>query len=128
MAKMFALCQMSGGSPAVDFSATPIRGYVLCDQVASWGAYLFSGTGAQLTALAAVPEVVPIVAVTENGGTKWAELDGTIAPAVRTKLNTWLTNRGYPNIPAGWTYRRVVREIYERINPHFSLDNFDVAD
>jgi hypothetical protein len=55
-------------------------------------------------------------------------MGGTIAPAIRTRLNTWLTNRGYPNIPAGWTYRRVVREIFERINPHFSLDNFDVAD
>jgi hypothetical protein len=119
---------MVGGAPDVDASATPYKGYVLCDQVGGYGAYLFSGTGAQLTALNALPQVVGIVAVTENGGVKWAELDGTIAPAVRTKLNTWLTNRGYPTIPAGWSYRQVINAVYQRVNGRFSLDAFDVAD
>jgi hypothetical protein len=128
MAKLFCIVPIVGGAPDVDPSVTPYKGYVLCDQVGGFGAYLFSGTGAQLTALNALPQVVGIVAVTENGGTKWAELDGTIAPAVRTKLNTWLTNRGYPNIPAGWSYRQVINAVYQRVNDRFSLDNFDVAD
>lgn len=128
MPKLFALCQMSGGQPDVDFTATPVKGYVLCDQVGGHGAYLFSGTGPQLVALNALAQVVGIVAVTESGETRWAELDGVIAPAVRTRLNTWLTARGHPNIPAGWTYKQTILAIFRRMNSNFDLGNFDVAD
>lgn len=128
MPKLFAICQMEGGMPQVDFQATPVKGYVLADQIGGFGAYLFSGTGPQLVALNALPQVVGIVAVTESGDTRWAELDGVIAAAVRTRLNTWLTARGYPTIPAGWTYRRVIEAVYKRLNDHFDLGWFDIAE
>jgi hypothetical protein len=75
MAKLFAVCPMVGGSPDIDSTATPYKGYSLAAHTANyaWGCYIFSGTGAQLTALNALPQVVGIVAVTENGDTKWAE-------------------------------------------------------
>jgi len=128
MPKLFAIVPIDGAFPAIDRSVTPYNGYILADQVGNYGAYLFSGTGAQLIALNALPNVVGIVAVTQNGDVRWAELDGTITPAVRTKLNTWLTNRGYPSIPAGWTNRQVVDAVFKRINPNFDLDNFDIAE
>lgn len=126
--KAFAIIRMSGGQPEIDPVATPYHGYVLCDQVAGWGAYLVSGTPAQLSAIDQLAHVYGICAVTESGDVKWAELDGVCSEAVRTRLNTWLANRGYPTIPAGWTYRQIVRAVYQRVNTHFDLDRFDVAD
>ena len=130
MAKMFAIAPMSGGQPDTSplVAGTDYRGYVFCDQIGNFGAYLFSGTGAQLIALNALPSVIGLVAVTDNGNVRWAELDDLFPNATRTRINTWLTNRGLQTIPAGWTNRRVVREIFERLNDKFSLDSFDVAD
>lgn len=127
---MFAIARMVGGQPDIDQEATPIKGYVLCDQVANFGAYLFSGTGAQLSALDALPQVVGICAVTENGNVKWAELDGVVAAGVRTKLNTWITNNrhAWPLIPAGTAYRQILQVLYKRFNGKFDLSVIDVAD
>jgi hypothetical protein len=127
MPKLFAICRMSGGLPDIDVTVTPVKGWVLCDQVGNQGAYLFSGTAAQLAALNALSQVLGIIAVTQNGA-RWAELDGVISSAVRTKLNTWLTARGYPNIPADWTYRQVILAVYKRLNNHFDLSNFDIEE
>jgi hypothetical protein len=126
--KAFAIIRMSGGSP--DIEELPIHGYVLAFHTPNynWGGYLLSGTGPQLNALNSLPQVFGIVAVTEDGDVRWAELEGACPAAVRDRLNTWLTNRGYPNIPSGWTYRRVIREIFQRVNEHFDLDAIDVAD
>ncbi len=124
----FAICKKAGGLPDIDFEATPVFGYTLGGVVGQFGAYLFSGTAAQLTALNALPQVIGICALTTAGDVRWAELDGKIATAVRTKLNTWLTARGYPTIPTTWTYRQVVKAIYERMNNHFDLGGIDVAD
>jgi len=110
---------MSGGLPDIDTSVTPVIGWVLCDKIGDQGAYLFGGTAAQLTALNAPPQVLGIVAVTENGDTKWAELDNVISAGVRTKMNAWLTARGYPNIPADWTYKQVIMAVYQRFNARF---------
>lgn len=118
---------MLNGQPNVDFAATPVKGYCLGAHLGAWGCYLLSGTGAQLVALNALPNVYGICAVTE-AGVRWAELDGVIAPAVRTRLNTWLTARGYPNIPVSWTYKQVVVAVYKRLNDRFDLDRFDVMD
>ena len=128
MPKLFCIVPMVGGAPNVDASLTPYRGYVLCDRVGNFGAYLFSGTGAQMTALNALPQVVGLVVVTESGNTKWAELDNPISTVVRTRLNTWLTGRGYPTIPTGRTYRQVIDAVYKRLNERFDLSNFDVAE
>jgi len=126
--KMFCLVKMKGGEPDVNSAVTPYYGYVHAADVAGWGAYLFSGTTAQLTAINALPNVYGICAVTESGNVKWAELDGVISSAVRTKINNWLTARGYPTIPAGWTYRQVVNAIFKRLNDRFDLTAFDVMD
>jgi hypothetical protein len=118
---------MVGGEPDVNREA--IYGFVHCASVGNWGAYAFSGTAAQLTALAALPvvQLIPICAVTKSGNVKWAELNTVIPSAVRTKLNTWLTARGLPNIPAGWTYRQVVLAVFKRLHDRFDLDNFYVV-
>jgi hypothetical protein len=127
--KAFAVVDMVAGKPNVDFVVTPCRGYSLAANLpGQWGLYLFSGTGAQLIALNALGNVYGIVAMTESGGVRWAELDGVIAAGVRTKMNTWLTARGYANIPAGWTYRQVVEAIYQRMGQNFDLNGVDVID
>lgn len=128
--KAFVLIRMRGGRPDIDFEQTPIPGYVLADQIRNtgWGAYLVSGTGVQLLALDALPQVVGIVAVTEDGNVKWGELENPVDANVRQKLNTWLSSQSHPTIPDGWSNRRVVREIYERANAHFDLDQFDIAE
>ena len=125
--KAFMLCRMSGGQPDIDTEATPYYGYVLCDQIANFGAYLFSGTGQQLLALDALPQVLGIVAVTENDEVRWGELDGAAEDAVRDKLNTFLANHDKPQIPEDWTYRQIVKKIYGYFNSHFDMSSFDVA-
>ena len=126
--KMFCLVKMRGGEPDLNPTVTPYYGYVHAASVGEWGAYLFSGTAAQLTAINALSDVYGIVVVTESGNVKWAELDGVIAATVRNRLNAWLTARGYPTIPAGWTYKQVVNAIFKRLNPLFDLAIFDVLD
>ena len=132
--KMFAISTHIGGAPAINTTDpstppyTPCTGWVQCGIVGQYGAYLFSSTAAQLVAINALPNVVGIVAVSESGTVRWAELDGVIAAGVRTKLNAWLTARGYPTIPAGWTYRQVVMAICKRLNAQFDLTTHDVMD
>ncbi len=124
--KAFAIVSMTGGVPDIDPTVTPYYGYCLGAHIPDWGLYLFSGTQAQLLAINALPSVTGICMVTQDG-VKWAELDGVIAAGVRTRLNTWLAARGYPTIPVGVTYRRVILEIYKRVNDRFDLGTFDVA-
>jgi hypothetical protein len=126
--KAFALIRMSGGLPDFDREQYPYHGHVLCDQFGNWGAYLISGTGAQLQAIDGLSGVVGICAVTEDDDVRWAELDGAIGAAVRTKINNWLEARELPAIPAGWSLRQVVLAIYRRFNDRFDLGWFDVAD
>lgn len=115
---------------SIDREATPFHSFIRVagPGIGNWYPYLISGTGPQLTALNALSNVEGIVAVTENGDVKWVELDEQVASAVRARLNTWLDSRGLPNIPADWTYRRLVREVYQQFNSHFDLDSFDVMD
>lgn len=120
---------MQGSDLQLSREDTPYTGHVHIGNLNhQWGAYMVSGTGAQLMAINALPKVIGIVAVTEDGGVRWAELDGVIATGVRTKINTWLSNRDYPNIPVGWTYRRIVREVFQRLNNKFDFDWFDVTE
>lgn len=128
MPRMLALIRQVGGSPELDPRATPYAGYCLGGQAAGWGIYVISGTGSQLVAINALPQVVGLVAVTDSGGVRWPELDGVIASAVRTKVNTWLTARGWPTIPVGWTYRQVVKAILQRMGFDDSLAIWDVVD
>jgi hypothetical protein len=119
---------MVGGQPDIDTSVTPYSGYVLSGEIAStgWGAYLISGTGAQLLAIDALAQVVGIVAVTQSGDVRWGELDDALSSVVRTKINNWLSARGLQTIPDGWTNGRVVREIFQRANSRWELSAFDI--
>lgn len=130
MTKAYAIIEMQSGLPAVDFTVTPISGFCLGAHVSplppgegrgeGYGLYLVAGSGSQLTALAALPNVWRICTT--------AELDATISSARRTSMNSWLTAQGWPNIPAGWTYGQVVRYAFARANPawdeakHFIVD------
>jgi len=129
MAKAFLVSTISNGIP--NFSDLPHTGNVLCAKTpgGGYGIYVVTGTGAQLVAINALPHVIGLCSVTEGGGDgRWPELEDVILPAVRTKLNTWLTARGYPNIPAGWTYRHVIREICQRLNEFYEIENTDVLE
>ena len=130
---MFAISRMAGGQPDIDLTATPVHGWVLSGRIANYGAYLFSGTNAQLLALNALPQVVGIVGVTistnEDGVVlHWAELDNVINAAVRTKLNNWLTNNGYPTIPADWTNKQVIRAVWRHLRPDWDWNQDWVKD
>ena len=129
MAKMFSVIRMQGGSPEINQEETPYYGYVLAAQLKQeWGCYIISGTPKQLQAINALPQVYGICLVTENDTVKWAELDDLPTELIRDRLNTWLSNHDYPAIPASWTNRRIVREIFKRLNPNFEIGNTDIAD
>ena len=112
---MYALSKITNGLPT---TALPYHGHVLIKELGQYGLYMFSGTAGQLTNLGGEAQIVPIVALTDNGVLHYPEMNNNVSAAIRTKMNNWLTARGLPNIPAGWTYRRLMREIVER----FSLD------
>jgi len=122
MTKAYLICKINeGGGADIDMEATPYTTYVLAAQIGnSWGCYMFVATAAQLTAINALPNVYGICTV--------ANLDNVIAVAVRNKVNTWLDARGFPTIPAGWTYRKVVNAIFKRINEKFDIDKLDILD
>ncbi len=120
MAKAYAVVRMSGGLPELDAATTPYYGYCLGAHAGGWGLYVISGTAAQLTAINALAHVYGIASL--------AALDNALSDAVRNRLNTWLADRGYPTIPAGWTGRQVVLWLYKRVNDAFDLSQFDVVD
>ena len=127
--KAFMIAKHGPEIPATDADGKRMyHGFVRLARVGDWAVYLVSGTGAQLLAIDALPNVIGICAVTESGTVKWAELDANMALAVRTKLSAWLTARGYPTIPTGWTNRKVLVEVAKRMDAKFDLGFFDVAD
>ena len=120
-----AVIKQEGGFPVITQAAPPYTNYCsLGDLPGGWGLYLVADTQARLIAADAIPGVYGICLITEDGDVKWAELDNLITPVMRTKINTYLSNRGYPTIPATWTNKRVVRAILDRINPSFKLEDF----
>lgn len=134
MAKLFSLAKLTAPPIYPDVTSLIVGvdyfGHVLMDTAGNYGAYLFSGSATQLSAVNALTNVVGIVAVTDNGNVHWAELDNTISAGVRANLNTWLTNHGFQTIPAGWTYRQVVNAIFRHFNNSFDIDTngVDVTD
>lgn len=130
MPKMFAIVTMQGGSPDTGalIAGQDYKGFVHCTTFGQFGTYLFAGTGAQLAALDALPTVIGLVAMTQNGGVRRGELDTTITPARRTRMNTWLTARGFPTIPAGTSYRDVVMALVRRGFPDFDLNQNDLEE
>lgn len=130
MPKMFAITQMVGGAPNTDPLQAGIdyKGVIHCGSLGQFGAYMYSGTPSQLAALDALPTVVALAIMTEAGAIKWAELDTVITTAHRTRLNTFLTNRGLPTIPAGWTYRQVINAVWNRFYSGFDINKNDLAE
>ena len=118
--KAYAIVEMSNGNPNVDFTATPISGYCLGAVQGTYGLYLVAGTAAQLVALAALPNVWRVCTL--------AEIDDVITTARRTSMNQWLTAQGWPNIPAGWTYRQIVMYAYKRANPNWTFEGHALID
>lgn len=133
MSKLLCLAQQASAADGViapDFGGLALAGFVECANISNpggWSAYLVSGSAAQLQAINALASVVGIVAVSE-GDVRWPELDGTISSGVRTKMNTWLSARGYPNIPAGWSYRQVILAVFRKLNDAYDFDGFDVGE
>lgn len=130
MPKLFAVVNMQGGAPDTGalIAGRDYKGYTHCTTFGQFGVYLFAGTGAQLTALDALPTVIGLVAMTQAGDVRWGELDTTITLARRNRLNTWLTARGFPTIPAGWSYRQVVMALVRRGFPDFDLNLNDLEE
>jgi hypothetical protein len=44
-----------------------------------------------------------------------ADFDNVIPAAIRTRINVWLTKRGWTNVPSGWTYRQLFVAIKTRL-------------
>ncbi len=124
--KAFAIATQTNGIPNI--SSLPFAGWTQCGRVGTFAAYLFSGTGPQLIAINALSNVYGLVAMTESGSIRWAELDGTVTTAQRTKWNAWLSARGYPTIPVGWSYRQIVLAVFKRLNNLFDLTTHDILD
>jgi len=105
--KAFAVVRMVGGLP--DIGDLPCRGYALAAHLPdySWGIYLFAGTVAELTAINALPQVYRVCTA--------AEYDTVISETRRARINKWLVARGWPTVPAGWTYRAVLRAAVRRL-------------
>jgi hypothetical protein len=118
MARAFAIIRMSGGEPDID--GLPVRGYCLAAQAGDQGMYLVTGTAAQLTAVDGLPQVYGLCAI--------GDLDNVISAAKRTRINSWLTARSLPTIPAGWSYKQVIIAIYKRANAAYDQDQFFLAD
>jgi len=116
---MYAVVKMQGGSPIVDTEIAPYHGFVHIAQKGIYGIYLFSGTLAQLVEIGKLPTVIPLVAMTDDGISKYTELNDTIIPYVRNKANVWLANLELPLIPEGWTYKKLLTKL---------VDVFEVTD
>lgn len=126
--KMFCVIKKSTSDPDLDRTVTPYTGHVYIGEIAGWGGYIVSGTKAQLQAINALPNVYGLAYVTEAEGAHWTELDAAITPAIRTRLNTWLTARSQTTIPAAWTNKQVIMAIFKRMRVDFDLDQCDVMD
>jgi hypothetical protein len=126
--KAFLISRMLDGNP--DFSGMPYAGAVLCAKTPNnWGIYIITGTADQLLAINALSQVYGICTVTSPvNQPNWPELDDVIPAARRTRINEWLTDRGYPTVPAGWTYRHLILTACHWLNPNYEIENTDVLD
>lgn len=115
---------------AIIFAANPpySNASFMGDLPGVFGLYLVSDTQARLIAADSIAGVYGICLLTDDGTVKWAQLENTITPAMRTKINSYLTAHGYPTIPAGWTNRQAVKAILNRINPDWRLEDFWVKE
>lgn len=126
--RLFAVLPMTSGAPAIDAEVYPYYGFVLCDESDGYGAYLLSGTAAQMEAIGALDEVYAIAFVTESDEEKWPELDEVVKPQVRAKLNRFLAPLGWPIIPAQQMARQAVERVFSRFNADFVLNGMWIVE
>ena len=123
--KAFVIMRQDHGNPDIDFEFARevdgelMGGWGFIGNVGVWGAYIVYGTGAMLLELGGTTGAIGIC--TKN------QLDNTVRAAVRTTLNTWLTNNDYPNFPADWTNRRLIKAIFKHFFPPYNLRSVDVG-
>ncbi len=115
--------QLPGSIQVVD-GVELIGGYSWVGRIGAWNALLLTTTPARLTTVenAAGNNAVVLVRMTTNAR---GELDIDIDAAALTKVNTWLTNRGFPtetNAPA----RAILSRLFKRFLPEFKPENLDV--
>ena len=119
--RAYALIRMDGGRPAI--GELPLRGYCLGASRQDWGMYMIAGTIAQLAAVNALPlsDFVGICTVPNIGE--------VVTPTVRTNLNDWADAEfpSLPTLPAGWTNRQVIIELFQRANTYYVHDAFGLA-
>ena len=94
-----------------------IGGFSFIGNVKGWGAFLVYGTQAMLVELDGLPGVLGIA--------RKKDLLKIVSPVVRTKINTWLTNNSFPNFPATWTNKKLIRELFRRFFSDYELRKFD---
>lgn len=124
-----AVIKQEGGLPVISQANPPYTNWVsMGDLPDSFGLYLVSDTAARLVAADSISGVYGICAISQTGDIKWTELDSVITAAARTKINSFLSARGYPTIPAGWTNKQVVKAILTRINDKFDINDFWVVE
>jgi hypothetical protein len=122
-----AVIRTEGGMPVIAQAKTPYTNWVsLGDLPNKYGLYMVSDTPARLQAADTISGVYGICVITKSGDVQWAELDNVITPAMRTKINTWLSAHSYSTIPVSWTNRRVVTELLKRIDAKFEINQFFV--
>ena len=114
-----------GGRPNV--GAVPFS-WVHCADVDLPGGYMafvVSGTGAQLQALAAHPKFLlgqQIVTDPETGEYDWESARVAIEPEVRTMINSYLQNKKMETLGAGDN----IVTLIQRFNPAFEPGDYDV--
>ena len=88
MAKLYAICKMSGGYPMINQEDTPYHGHVLATQFADdWGCYIFSGTPDQMKAIEKLPDVFGVSLLSADSKEKQKELDSKVDKAAKDKVN-----------------------------------------
>lgn len=115
--KLYVICKMLNGEPVVP--AGSFYGYSFVDKVNSWGGYLFTGTAAQLAALATAANVYA-----------FQDLEVPVAPEHQAAINAWLVAQWGPGseMPPGCTYHEGIILLGQALNRDFQLPMLDVAD
>jgi len=118
------LATLPGAIQLPDDDGVLVGGYNWVGRIATWNALLVTTTDAQLTAWDATAGAgcVVLVRMTDEGR---IELDNNIDAATLTKLNTWLTARGFSTEITD-TNRVIVRKLFRRFLSNFELEQVDV--
>lgn len=101
-----------------------IGGYSWVGKIGVWNAVLLTTTDARLDAVEAAAGNNALVLVRMTTDVR-GELDIDINAPALTKLNTWLTNRGYATETNAPT-RVILRQLFRRFLPDFTPEQVDV--